>query len=98
MCQNFNIPFGKTILHEKFNTERLPIYPKIGTCPLHVPYSYGGIYKDKNNFYWMTVSVVTLCKGSYLILSLLVLVNYNINLTTTNLNATFSEKTFTCLS
>lgn len=97
MCQNFNIPFGKTILHEKFKTERFPSYPKIGTCLLHVPYSYGGIYKDKNNLL-DDHCVVTLCKGSNVILSLLVLVNYNINLTTTNLNATFSEKTFTSLS
>lgn len=43
----------------------------------------------------MTVREVTLCKGSNAILSLIVIVNYNINLTTTNLCAVFSEKTFT---
>ena len=74
--------------------QTVSIYPKIGTCPLHVPYSYGGIYKDKNNLVFYRC-VVTLCKGSIAILSLIVIVNYNINLTTTNLNATFSEKTFT---
>jgi hypothetical protein len=43
----------------------------------------------------MTVRVVTLCKGSNAISLLIVIVNYNINLTTTNFYAVFSEKTFT---
>lgn len=55
--------------------------------------SYGGIYKDKNNLLDDRSCSYSVQRFDAILLSL-VIVNYNINLTTTNLCAIFSEKTF----